>query len=85
METFRVFNKSRSSQNCKRLEYKWTFSLWKFLLNSTDAVARVGTPFEHSNVHSHQDKFKNAYYDFKVALGFSKRGWNKIKKDLKEK
>jgi len=54
------------------------------LLDSTDAVAEVGTPFERSNFHSSNDRFKNAYYDFKVAFGFSKRGWNKIKKKLKE-
>lgn len=53
------------------------------LLDSTDAVARVGTPFERSNSYSSDDKFKDAYYDFKVAFGFSKRGWNKIKKELK--
>lgn len=49
------------------------------LLDSTDAVARVGTPFECR----HSDKFKNAYFDFKIAFGFSKRGWNKVKKELK--
>lgn len=54
------------------------------LLDSTDAVARVGTPFEHSNSYSSNDRFKDAYYDFKVAFGFSKRGWNKIKKELKQ-
>ena len=49
------------------------------LLDSTDAVARIGTPFEYR----HSDKFKNAYFDFKVAFGFSKSGWNTIKKNLK--
>lgn len=53
------------------------------LLDSTDAVAKVGTPFEHFNSYSSNDRFKDAYYDFKVAFGFSKRGWNKIKKELK--
>lgn len=53
------------------------------LLDSTDAVASVGTPFEYNNYYSSSDKLKGAYYDFKVAFGFSKRGWNKIKKDLK--
>ena len=48
------------------------------LLNSVDAVERVCTPFEYKN----NDKYKNAYYDFKVAFGFSKRGWNKLKKEL---
>ncbi|KAI4445355.1 hypothetical protein C823_007862 [Eubacterium plexicaudatum ASF492] len=54
------------------------------LLDSTDAVASVGTPFEHNNSYSSDDKLKDAYYDFKVAFGFSKRGWNKIMKELKE-
>lgn len=54
------------------------------LLDSTDSVASVRTPFERSNSCTSDNRFKDSYYDFKVAFGFSKRGWNKIKKKLKE-
>lgn len=55
------------------------------LLNATDAVETVKTPFEYKNYFHENSKWKNAEYDFTFAFGFSKSGWNQIKKDLKGK
>lgn len=52
------------------------------LLDSTDAVETVKTPFEYRN-QSYDDRYYQSYYDFEFAFGFSKSGWNKIRKELK--
>jgi len=52
------------------------------LLEVTDATETIKTPFEYRN-RQYNDKYFNSFYDFKFAFGFSKSGWNKIKKQLK--
>lgn len=49
------------------------------ILSVTDPVEKVQTPFEYNN----NEKYINAYYDFKFVFGFSKSGWNKLKKEIK--
>ena len=51
------------------------------LLDVTDAVEDVLTPFEHRNF-SLTDKYYGAYYEFAVAFGFSKSGWKELKKTM---
>lgn len=51
------------------------------LLDVTDAVEDVQTPFEHRNF-SLTDKYYGAYYEFTVAFGFSKSGWKELKKTM---
>lgn len=54
------------------------------LLDATDAAAKVCTPFEHHSSFMSKDKYSDAYYEFQFTFGFSKRGWNKLKKELRE-
>lgn len=53
------------------------------LLNATDKVDRLVTPFEKRNsFESDKIQWGNSEYDFCFVWGFSKRGWNKIKKEM---
>ena len=53
------------------------------LLSSCDPVESVKTPFEYEK-YNREDRWVNSYYPFKFAFGFSKSGWNQIKKELKK-
>lgn len=52
------------------------------LLDASDAVDVVKTPFEYRNTIYNDDS--DAYFDFMFSFGFSKRGWNHIRKVLKD-
>ena len=62
------------------------------LLSSTDATESVRTPFEikyESSIFTHEKdkdeemkKWEGADFNFRFAFGFSKRGWNQIKKSF---
>ena len=52
------------------------------ILSVTDAVETIKTPFEYRN-QEYNDKYFKSFYDFKFAFGFSKSGWNKIKKQFR--
>lgn len=58
-----------------------------YLLDVTDDVDRIKTPFEHIKPACYfgEYKYDDAYYDFTIAFGFSKSGWNKIKKKFRNK
>lgn len=51
------------------------------LLDSCDSVDAVKTPFEYQR-YDREDQWHNSYYSFRFAFGFSKSGWNHIKKEL---
>lgn len=51
------------------------------ILDATDAVADITTPFNRRD----RLGYGEGYYDFEFSFGFSKRGWNRIKKELLEK
>lgn len=53
-------------------------------LHCTDAVEEVGTPVERDEIRRNRryDNHHGAEYSFKFAWGFSKSGWNKIRKEL---
>lgn len=72
-------------KECIKIVKGWLYDGHRYsgnsLLNVTDPVDVVCTPFEYR--HSFLDtRYSTAFYNFTVAFGFSKRGWNKIKKQI---
>lgn len=63
------------------------------LLEATDATTEVRTPFEFDyreppfweEDDPNMKRWEGSHYNFRFAFGFSKRGWNQIKKELKNK
>lgn len=55
------------------------------LLNNTDAVDDVGTPFEHYESRSKlYNNIREVEYSFMFAWGFSKSGWKKFVKEYEK-
>lgn len=74
-------------KECIKIVKGWLYDGHRYsgnsLLNVTDPVDVVCTPFEYR--HSFLDtRYSTAFYNFTVAFGFSKRGWNKIKKQIEK-
>lgn len=53
------------------------------ILSVTDKVDRISFPFERDFIVYKGQKIFNTRFDFTITFGFSKRGWNKIKKSIK--
>ena len=53
------------------------------LLDATDKVDRLVTPFEkRHSLKNDKIQWGDSYYEFSFAWGFSKSGWNRIKKEM---
>lgn len=73
-----------TNKECPKIVKGWSCdghrTFGNSILDVTDEVEKIQTPFEYKKW---DEKYQNAYYNFKFAFGFSKSGWNKIKKNLK--
>lgn len=63
------------------------FGVGNSILDATDLVTKVGTPFEKYEVGEYEKKYKeyDTYFDFSFTVGFSKRGLNLLVKEFSNK
>lgn len=63
---------------------KGHFGIGNSILDATDLVTQVGTPFERYESRKYEKCFEeqNVYFDFRFSIGFSKRGINQLVKKL---
>lgn len=56
------------------------------ILNASDAVEGIGTPFERNESHRLAEKLERDIhpYHFEFAIGFSKRGFNQLMKNARD-
>lgn len=56
------------------------FASGNSILNVTDAVEAVGTPFEQKE--SDREEYSRCYYNFDICIGYSKRGFKQMIKEF---
>ena len=61
------------------------FGIGNSILDATDLVTKVGTPFERYEMKKYEQCYgeQNVYFNFSFSIGFSKRGMNQLVKKLK--
>lgn len=51
------------------------------ILDVTDAVEAVGTPFEYYESQDYRENGESSHYEFQIVIGYSKRGFNQMIKE----